>query len=63
MTGSDESTDFGAHLRQLDHWTFLLALLLVTVNIVVVSRYLSAAAAVLLFIALGYDAYEFYEES
>ena len=48
------------HLRKPDHWTFLLALVLVTVNIVVVSRYLSAAAAVLLFIALGYDAYEFY---
>lgn len=49
-----------AHLRQLDHWTFLLAFALVLANVVVVERALSAAAAVLLAVALGYDAYEFY---
>ena len=63
MSRSDASDEqFTAHLRQLDHWTFLLALGLVTANIVVVSPYLSAGAAVLLLIALGYDAYEFYRE-
>jgi hypothetical protein len=61
MSRSDSSDEkLSTHLRQLDHWTFLLALGLVTANIVVVSPYLSAAAAVFLLIALGYDAYEFY---
>lgn len=50
------------HLRQLDHWTFLLALVLVTANVWVVSPYLSAAAAALLIVALCYDAYEFVDE-
>lgn len=60
-----ESTDnesFGDHLRKLDHWTFLLALGLVVANVAVNSPYLSAAAAVLLLVALGYDAWEFYAE-
>ena len=48
-----------AHLKQLDHWTFLLALGLVVANIVVVSPYLSAFAATLLLIALCYDVWEF----
>lgn len=62
MSRSDaDDEQLTTHLRQLDHWTFLLALGLVTANIVVVSPYLSAAAAVLLVIALGYDAYEFYQ--
>lgn len=50
------------HLRQPDHWTFLLALGLVVVNIVVVSPYLSALAASLLCVALIYDGWEFYFE-
>ena len=60
-----ESTDgesFGSHLRKLDHWTFLLALGLVAANVAVTSPYLSATAAVLLLVALGYDAWEFYTE-
>jgi len=62
-TDEESSEQLTTHLRQLDHWTFLLALGLVTANIVVVSPYLSAVAAVLLLIALGYDAYEFYRDS
>lgn len=58
----DERDSFADHLRQLDHWTFLLALALVVANIAVGSSYLSAAAAVLLAVALGYDAWEFYAE-
>lgn len=50
------------HLLQLDHWTFLVALVLVTVNVVVNSRVLSAVAASLLLVALVYDVYEFYAE-
>lgn len=60
-----ESTDdesFSSHLRKLDHWTFLLALGLVMANVAVTSPYLSAAAALLLLVALGYDAWEFYAE-
>lgn len=59
---SEKSDSFGEHLRQLDHWTFLLALALVVANIAVGSSYLSAAAAALLAVALGYDAWEFYAE-
>lgn len=51
-----------SHLLQLDHWTFLLALVLVAVNVVRNSRVLSALAALLLTVALVYDAYEFYTE-
>lgn len=50
------------HLLQLDHWTFLLAFALVSANVVLVERALSAAAALLLAVALCYDAYEFYAE-
>lgn len=60
-TTADRET-FRGHLLQLDHWTFLLALALVVANVWVVSPYLSAAAAGLLLVALGYDAYEFYAE-
>jgi hypothetical protein len=60
VSSSEESSSFLSHLRQLDHWTFLLALGLVVANIALGSAYLSAAAAVLLFVALGYDAWEFY---
>ena len=59
---SEESDSFADHLLQLDHWTFLLALALVVANIAVESSYLSAAAAALLVVALGYDAWEFYAE-
>lgn len=51
-----------AHLRKPDHWTFLLAFALVLANVVVVSPYLSALAAVFLAVALGYDAWEFYRD-
>lgn len=51
-----------AHLKQLDHWTFLLALAIVILNIIVVSPYLSAFAAALLLIALCYDVWEFSQE-
>ncbi len=60
VSPGEESSSFLGHLRQLDHWTFLLALALVVINIAVESSYLSAAAAVLLLVALGYDAWEFY---
>lgn len=50
------------HLRKPDHWTFLLAFALVLANVVVVSPYLSALAAVFLAAALGYDAWEFYRD-
>ena len=56
-----QTESFRSHLAQLDHWTFLVALVLVTANIVVRSPYLSATAAVLLFVALVYDAFEFFE--
>lgn len=59
--GHDEST-VRSHLRQLDHWTFLLALGLVAANVVVNHRMLSAVATVLLVVALVYDVYEFYLE-
>lgn len=60
-TGATEQSIWD-HLRQLDHWTFLLALAAVTANVAVQSRWLSAAAAILLVIALVYDAAEFYAE-
>jgi len=56
------SNSVRAHLLELDHWTFLLALCLVSANIVVGSRYVSATAATLLLVALVYDAAEFYAE-
>jgi len=62
MTQPNERESFLSHLKKVDHWTFLLAFGLVTANIVIVSPYLSAAAAVLLFVALVYDAYEFYRD-
>ncbi|MEF8976035.1 MAG: hypothetical protein V5A21_07395 [Halapricum sp.] len=46
--------------RQLDHWTFLLAFALVLANTVLVERAISAAATLMLAVALAYDAYEFY---
>jgi hypothetical protein len=55
-----ENESFRSHLLQLDHWTFLVALALVVANVWIVSPYLSAGAAVLLLVALCYDAYEFY---
>jgi hypothetical protein len=58
--GPNDGESLGSHLRKLDHWTFLLALALVAANIAVHSAYLSAAAAALLLVALGYDAWEFY---
>lgn len=58
-TASAEET-FREHLRQVDHWTFLLGFGLVLVNIRARSRNVSIAAAVLLFVAIAYDAYEFY---
>lgn len=65
-TGADETAyrdeSFLGHLRQLDHWTFLLALGIVVVNVAVASPYLSATAAVLLLVSLGYDAWEFSRE-
>lgn len=62
MAGRSDGTarGFAAHLRQPDHWTFLLALGLVSTNVALGSRRVSAAAAALLVIALVYDAYEFY---
>jgi hypothetical protein len=47
------------HLKQFDHWTFLCAFGLVVINIVVVSRAVSIAAAALLAVSLLYDLYEF----
>lgn len=59
--GHDESTVL-SHLLQLDHWTFLLGLALVAVNVVVNRRLLSAVATALLLVALVYDVYEFYRD-
>lgn len=59
-TGESRALD---HLLQLDHWTFLLALCLVSANVAVNSRAVSAGAAGLLVVALVYDVYEFYVES
>ena len=56
------SRQLTAHLLQLDHWTFLLALAVVSTNVVVGSQRLSAVAAVLLLVALLYDVYEFYAD-
>lgn len=58
-TPSDDSGAV-AHLRQLDHWTFLVAFALVTANVLVNSRALSAIAAALLAVAFCYDLWEFY---
>jgi hypothetical protein len=52
-----------SHLLQLDHWTFLLALVLVAANVVVNRRVVSGVAALLLLVALAYDVYEFYADS
>jgi hypothetical protein len=54
---------FLAHLAQPDHWTFLAAFALVVANVRLRSRRASAAAAALLAVALGYDAYEFYADA
>lgn len=61
-TSQREDAGLVSHLLQLDHWTFLLALGLVSANVVVNSRLVSAVAAALLLVALVYDAYEFYAE-
>jgi len=58
----DEPEAVWEHLRQLDHWTFLLALGLVILNIAVESWRVSALAAALLLVALVYDAAEFLVE-
>ncbi len=47
-----------AHLRKHDHWTFLVALVLVALNVRFEDRRLSAVALGFLLAALGYDAYE-----
>ena len=54
---------FRQHLRQVDHWTFLVGFALVLVNIRARSRNVSIAAAILLFVAIIYDAYEFVAET
>ena len=59
-SGQEGSDDVLSHILQLDHWTFLLALCLVTVNVAINSRFVSAAAACLLVVALVYDVCEFY---
>jgi hypothetical protein len=51
-------TDITAHLRQHDHWTFLVALGLVFVNTRRGDRRLSALAAGFLLAALAYDCWE-----
>jgi hypothetical protein len=58
-TQPDDSEAF-AHLRQLDHWTFLVAFGLVSVNVFLNSRAVSAVAAALLAVAFCYDLWEFY---
>jgi hypothetical protein len=62
MSGSRDDESVLAHLAQPDHLSFLLALVLVAGNAAAGSRRVSAAAAGLLAISLGYDAYEFYRE-
>ena len=48
-----------AHLRKHDHWTFLVALVIVAINVRREDRRLSALALGFLLMALGYDVYEF----
>ncbi|ACV11439.1 hypothetical protein Huta_1263 [Halorhabdus utahensis DSM 12940] len=50
------------HLRQLDHWTFLLALVLAAIDAVRTRRRLPAVVTAFLTVALLYDAYEFLVE-
>ena len=46
------------HLRKHDHWTFIVALVLVALNVRLEDRRLSAVALGFMLAALGYDAYE-----
>jgi len=48
----------GTHLRQHDHWTFLVGLGLVLANVRQQERRLSVLAALFLLAALGYDCWE-----
>ena len=48
----------GNHLRQHDHWTFLVGLALVLLNVRREERRLSVLAAGFLVAALGYDCWE-----
>jgi hypothetical protein len=50
--------EIGSHLRQHDHWTFLVGLALVLVNVRRGDRRLSALAALFLLAAFGYDCWE-----
>ena len=59
-TGTDRQ-DMGSlrtHLKQHDHWTFLVGLVLVLVNVRRQDRRLSVLAAGFLLAALGYDCWE-----
>ncbi|WEL16541.1 Uncharacterized protein SVXHr_0360 [Halorhabdus sp. SVX81] len=47
------------HLRQLDHWTFLLALVLAAIDAMRTRRRVPQVVTGLLTVALVYDAYEF----
>ncbi|MFB6128604.1 MAG: hypothetical protein ABEJ47_02465 [Halorhabdus sp.] len=47
------------HLKQLDHWTFLLALGLAAIDAARTRRRLPQAVTGLLTVALVYDLYEF----
>jgi len=53
-----EHVRIGSHLRKHDHWTFLVALALVALNVPREDRRLSALALAFLLAALGYDTYE-----
>jgi len=59
-TGSTEERAI-EHLLQFDHWTALLAFATVVVNVVVGSRRLRIAAALLLGSSIAYDVTEFYQ--
>ena len=48
-----------AHLRQHDHWTFLVGFVLVGTNLVVHSRAVTAAAFCFLLVAIAYDVFEY----
>ena len=50
------------HLKQLDHWTFLLALALAAIDAVRTRRRVPVAVTGFLTVALVYDAYEFVTE-
>ncbi len=51
------------HLLKLDHFTFLIALVLIVINIFVGRTLLDLLAFLILLFALLYDIYEFYSES